>query len=103
LTAAQRRDVLELCAELDVPLVEDAAYEAIRFSGAAEPPLQTLDMAETDDIERSRVIYCSTFSKTVSPGLRVGWMCGARLHLPHRAGEAGRRPADRHAQPDDRP
>jgi DNA-binding transcriptional MocR family regulator len=78
LTAAQRRDVLELCAELDVPLVEDAAYEAIRFSGAAEPPLQALDMAETGDIERSRVIYRGTFSKTVSPGLRVGWMCGAR-------------------------
>lgn len=78
LTAAQRRDVLEICGELDVPLVEDAAYEAIRFSGAAEPPLQALDIAGTGDIERSRVIYCGTFSKTVSPGLRVGWICAAR-------------------------
>jgi DNA-binding transcriptional MocR family regulator len=78
LVDAQRRELLALTAELDVPLLEDAAYEALRYDGTKPASLAALDIAQCGSIERSRVIYCGTFSKTVSPGLRVGWICAAR-------------------------
>ena len=78
LTAAQRQAVLDLGRELDMPVLEDAAYEALRFDGEAVPALAALDVAQSGGIDRSRVIYCGTFSKTICPGLRVGWVCAAR-------------------------
>lgn len=78
LTEAQRRDLLGLARQLDVPILEDAAYEALRFDGEPVPAIAALDVAERGSIEQSRVVYCGTFSKTVCPGLRVGWVCSAR-------------------------
>jgi DNA-binding transcriptional MocR family regulator len=78
LTAAERRALLALTTELDVPLLEDAAYEALRFEGEKPTSLAALEIGNRGSIERSRVIYCGTFSKTVCPGLRVGWICAAR-------------------------
>ncbi|MBI3506812.1 MAG: PLP-dependent aminotransferase family protein [Proteobacteria bacterium] len=75
---AARERLLDLCAALDVPLFEDAAYEALRYDGEAQPSLLELDIARGGAIDASRVLYCGTFSKTISPGLRVGWVCGAR-------------------------
>ena len=40
-------------------------------------PLQALDIASTGSIDASRVIYCGTFSKTLTPGLRIGWICAS--------------------------
>jgi len=78
LNLAERRAILALARELDVPVLEDAAYEALRFDGVTVPAMASLDVAASGGIERSRVIYCGTFSKTVCPGLRVGWICAAR-------------------------
>jgi DNA-binding transcriptional MocR family regulator len=78
LTAGQRQSVLDLGRELDVPVLEDAAYEALRFDGEPVPALAALDVAQSGGIDRSRVMYCGTFSKTICPGLRVGWVCAAR-------------------------
>jgi DNA-binding transcriptional MocR family regulator len=91
LTAAERRELLALAAELDVPVLEDAAYEALRFEGQKPTSLAALDIAQCGSIERSRVIYCGTFSKTVCPGLRVGWICAARdfVHKVVLAKQAG--------------
>jgi DNA-binding transcriptional MocR family regulator len=91
LTAAERRELLALAAELDVPVLEDAAYEALRFEGQKPTSLAALDIAQCGSIERSRVIYCGTFSKTVCPGLRVGWICAARdfVHQVVLAKQAG--------------
>ena len=75
---AGRHRLLELVSELDVPLIENSAYSALRFEGDAVPCLQALDVARTDSIDGSRVIYCGTFSKTISPGLRTGWICAGR-------------------------
>lgn len=72
-----RHDVLRLAAELDVPVIEDAAYAALRFEGEPQPSLQALDVAAQGSLEASRVIYCGTFSKTLTPGLRVGWICAS--------------------------
>ena len=77
ITEASRLALLDLAAGLDVPLIEDAAYSSLRFEGEAIPSCLALDVARSGGIERSRVIYCGTFSKTISPGLRVGWICAA--------------------------
>ena len=78
LSLAARERLLNLTAELDVPLVEDTAYSALRFEGQPLPFIQALDVARRGSLDKSRVIYCGTFSKTLSPGLRVGWVCAAR-------------------------
>jgi len=61
-----------------VVLVEDAAYVALSFDGPPPPSLLALDAKAKGSIEASRVIHCGTFSKTVVPGLRVGWVIAAQ-------------------------
>jgi len=78
LSEEARLRLLDLTAELGVPLIEDAAYSALRFEGEPVRSCLALDIERRGDIDRSRVIYCGTFSKTVAPGLRVGWVCAAR-------------------------
>ena len=65
---------LDLAAELDIPVIEDAAYAMLRFEGEALPPILALEIARRGSIERARSIYCGTFSKVLSPGLRVGFI-----------------------------
>ena len=72
-----RRRLLALASHLDVPVIEDTAYAALRFEGNEIAPLQALDLEACGGIDRSRVIYLGTFSKTLTPGLRVGWICAA--------------------------
>ncbi|MET0575147.1 MAG: PLP-dependent aminotransferase family protein [Mesorhizobium sp.] len=75
---AARERLLDLCDALDIPLIEDAAYQALRYDGEAIPPILALDIARRGGgIDKARTIYCGTFSKTLSPGLRVGWACAA--------------------------
>ncbi len=66
LTETRRADVLSICAEHDVLLVEDNPYGLLGFS--AEP----LRAMRADESER--VVYLGSFSKTFAPGLRVGWV-----------------------------
>jgi DNA-binding transcriptional MocR family regulator len=61
----RRRRVVELAAEHDVLVLEDDPYGLVRFEGEAPPSLYELSGGTT--------AYSSSFSKTVSPGLRVGW------------------------------
>jgi DNA-binding transcriptional MocR family regulator len=75
LSEERRRSLLRLVDELGVPLIEDAAYEALRFDGDPIKPCAALALETCGDIEHSRVMYAGTFSKTVCPGLRVGWIC----------------------------
>lgn len=74
----EREELLAAAATLDLPLVEDAAYAALRYEGEALPPLLALDAARQGGIDASRVLYCGTFSKTVAPGLRLGWVAAPR-------------------------
>ena len=78
LTLQQRLDLLELAADLDVPLIEDSPYSTLRFEGDHQPLIQSLDVASQGTIDNSRVIYCGSFSKIFTPGLRVGWVCAAK-------------------------
>lgn len=72
-----RQRLLQLSRDLDVPVLEDTAYSALRFEGVDRPCLQALDIAATGHIDRSRVAYLGTFSKTLTPGLRTGWICAS--------------------------
>ena len=74
---AERHAVLAGAQAHDVVLLEDAAYTDLRYSGAPLPSLLALDIQNTGRIEKSCVIYCGTFSKTVIPGLRAGWVVAA--------------------------
>jgi len=81
LSLAARESLLALARELDAPILEDAAYRALRFSGEPLPSLQALDVAATGSLEASRVVYLGTFSKTIAPGLRVGWVCASKAMI----------------------
>lgn len=70
-----RHQALDQARTLNAVIVEDGAYSALRYDGEDLPPIAALDAAN-GGLESSRTIYCGTFSKTLSPGLRVGWVCG---------------------------
>lgn len=78
LSLPARERLLDLAAELDVPLIEDAAYAMLRFEGEAEPSILALDIARCGSIDRAHTIYCGTFSKVLSPGLRIGWIVAGK-------------------------
>ncbi len=67
LTREGRLRVLELAEDHDFLVFEDNPYGYISFEGPMPTPLAGLD-------ESGRVMYTSTFSKIVSPGMRIGWL-----------------------------
>jgi DNA-binding transcriptional MocR family regulator len=77
LDRAARERVLDLADELDIAVIEDSAYQSLRYDGAAVPSMLALDIARNGNIEATRTIVCGSFSKTLSPGLRMGWICAA--------------------------
>jgi DNA-binding transcriptional MocR family regulator len=76
LTRAERLALLEQAAARGIPLVEDSAYEKLRYEGEAVPSLLALDVERSGGIDEAHVIYTSTFSKVIVPSLRVGWVAG---------------------------
>src|SRR6059058_2568583 len=65
LSTERRRRVVELAAEHDLLVLEDDPYGLVRFEGEAPPSLF--------ELSEGRIAYSSSFSKTIAPGLRVGW------------------------------
>jgi len=63
----RRRHLLALASRWHLPILEDDPYSELRFDGDALPSLKALD-------EEDRVLYQSTFSKVLFPGLRVGYL-----------------------------
>ena len=63
--------VLDLLAKHRVPLIEDDIYGDIYFGSERPRPFMALDRHGT-------TLYCSSFSKTVAPGYRVGWVVAGR-------------------------
>jgi 2-aminoadipate transaminase len=71
MSLAKRRHVLEWADRRDVLIIEDDPYGSLYFEDAVSPS-ETSPMRADDPA--GRVLYLSTFSKTLAPGLRVGWM-----------------------------
>jgi 2-aminoadipate transaminase len=65
MSRARREQLIALCREASIPVVEDNPYGLLRFEGQPLPCLWSLDP--------ENVIYLGTVSKTFSPGVRVGW------------------------------
>ncbi|MGY5885760.1 aminotransferase-like domain-containing protein [Modestobacter lacusdianchii] len=72
LSLAKRQRLLELAREHDFVLFEDDPYVDIRFSGEQLPRMLELD----GGADSAHVVYASSFSKTVCPGIRVGYLVG---------------------------
>jgi 2-aminoadipate transaminase len=67
----RRRRLVRLAAERELLVLEDNPYGLLRYEGDPLPPLYALDRGEY-------VIYLGTFSKILSPGLRLGWTAAPR-------------------------
>lgn len=65
----KRKKLLQLASKYNVIVLEDNPYGDLRFEGEEIPTLKSLD---TD----GRVLYCGSFSKILSPGLRLGYIIG---------------------------
>lgn len=76
LSRQDREHLLTMASAGGTPLVEDGCYETLRYRGEDIPSLLALGIARTGSIEQAGVLYTGTFSKTVAPSLRVGWVAG---------------------------
>ena len=65
MTLERRRKVVELAQASNLTVIEDDPYGLVRYEGEAPPALF--------DLSDKTFIYASSFSKTIAPGLRVGW------------------------------
>jgi 2-aminoadipate transaminase len=77
LSLERRRTLIELADQYGVPIVEDDPYGQLRYEGEHLPSIVVLDSQYQDDdtaCYRGNVIYLSTFSKTLAPGIRLGWV-----------------------------
>lgn len=68
---ADKQALVSACVARGVVLIEDDLYGELAYSGERPPPLRRFD-------RKGGVITCSSFSKTLAPGLRVGWAIGPR-------------------------
>jgi 2-aminoadipate transaminase len=65
LSLERRHELLAVANEFGLPVIEDDPYSELRYDGDPLPSLRSLD---------PNVIYLGTFSKTIAPGMRVGWV-----------------------------
>jgi DNA-binding transcriptional MocR family regulator len=68
-----KRGIVELCQERGIQILESDVYGETGFNGERPLPLKAWDTT-------GNVLYCSSFSKTVAPGMRVGWISAGRYH-----------------------
>ncbi len=71
MSLARRRRLVEVARERELLVLEDNPYGLLRYDGQALPTLRSLDGGDF-------VIYLGTFSKILSPGIRLGWAVAPR-------------------------
>ena len=69
MTLRRRQDLLALARAANTLLIEDDAYFDLRYDGEALPTIYSLD-------DSGSVVYMGTLSKTMGPGMRLGWLVG---------------------------
>ena len=66
----RRKQFIEIIQKYQIPAIEDNPYGDLRFKGAYQPALKSMD---TDGL----ILYMGTFSKILAPGFRLGWTCAS--------------------------
>ncbi|APR38610.1 aminotransferase-like domain-containing protein [Paraburkholderia sp. SOS3] len=72
LTVEKKRALVDLLDRHDVPLIEDDVYGELHFQADYPLPARAFD-------KRGKVMHCSSFSKTLAPGYRIGWVAAGRF------------------------
>jgi DNA-binding transcriptional MocR family regulator len=70
---AAKKRLAQLVNDFKVPLIEDAIYAELQFTSPLEPSVRAFD-------RDGWVIVCSSYSKTLAPGFRMGWIEAGRFH-----------------------
>ena len=70
---ARKRDLVALLAGMGIPLIEDDVYGDLAGDAQRPPACKAFDRC-------GNVIYCSSLSKTLAPGWRIGWIAAGRYH-----------------------
>ena len=70
----KRKAVYEIARKYDLVIIEDNPYGDLRFDGDDVPTIKSMDVD-------GRVIYCGSFSKILSAGMRVGFACGKNEYI----------------------
>lgn len=74
--AERRQQIAQLAEKYDLIVLEDNPYGEINFTGERIPSIKSYDQS-------GHVIYTSTFSKILAPGMRVGWLIADEQLIPH--------------------
>jgi DNA-binding transcriptional MocR family regulator len=69
---AKKRELVRLLARHGIPLVEDDVYAELQYGSAPTRPAKAFD-------DKGLVLHCSSFSKSLAPGYRVGWCAPGRF------------------------
>lgn len=64
----RRKEFMKIVEKYDLIVLEDNPYGELRYDGESKPSLKSMDNGD-------HVIYLGTFSKILSPGIRIGWVC----------------------------
>ncbi|ANS40556.1 aminotransferase-like domain-containing protein [Serratia inhibens] len=70
---AAKKRLAQLMNDHRVPLIEDGLYAEIQFGGALSPAVKSFD-------RDGWVLFCSSFTKTLAPDFRIGWIAGGRFN-----------------------
>ena len=68
-----KQDLVAVLSERGIPIIEDGIYSDLQFNSVAGRTLKSYD-------KKGMVLYCSSFSKTLAPGLRIGWTAPGRYY-----------------------
>lgn len=72
----RKRALLRLAAQYGLPIVEDDPYGELYYEGTRPPILAAMDVEMHGELRH--VVYLSTFSKLLAPGLRIGWVASPK-------------------------
>lgn len=75
LSDPDKQELLEILARYDIPLIEDDTFGELGFSHQRPQAAKAFDRSD-------QVLLCSSFSKTLAPGYRVGWVLAGPRYMP---------------------